>query len=102
MNMSIDSPNVPPDNPVTTGSFNYIDTYIEYVVEVVMKYDNAIPEPNKRHQKFFHHKLFQVICEYVRQPGNYLSVHWKEKVFLNYSDKYAYQFIKEISPPPEA
>ena len=101
MNVSIDSPNAKQDN-ITTDNFNYIDTYVEYVAEIVMKHENAIPESGKRQQKQLPHKMYQVICDPVKEPDNCHPFYWREqKIFFNYSDQYAYQFIKEISPPPE-
>ena len=102
LNMSIDSPNAKQDNSIATDNFNYIDTYVEYVAEIVMKYENAIPESGKRQQKQMPHKTYQVICEEVKEPANTLAFYWcQQKIFFNYCDQYAYQFIKEISPPPK-
>ena len=102
LNMSIDSPNATQDNSTTTDNFNYIDTYVEYVAEIVMKYDNAIPEAGKRQQKQMPHKTYQVICEQVKETANNFALYWREqKIFFDYCDQYTYQFIKEISPPPK-
>ena len=99
--MSIGVP-VAQNDDNNTFATNFIDTYVEYIAEVILKYDNAIPEAGKRHQKQLQqHKLCQVICEQL--PFNIYQLKYsviKEKYF-NQPDSYVYQFSKEISPPPE-
>lgn len=104
LNMSIDSPNASRDNYYETpNNFNYIDTYIEYLSEVIFKHENAIPQSGKRHQKQWQqHKLQQVICDNINIPGRYvISYLLLQNIFFTNHDMYAYQFVKEISPPPE-
>lgn len=102
LNMSIDSPSaqMPKNNPKADG-FNYIDTYVEFVAEVILKYKNAIPETKDRHQK---EVQMQKQLELVFQKIEPITVSFFtveiEKKFINYSDKYAFQFVKEINPPP--
>ena len=102
LNMSIDSPNAQMSlNRGQSDNFNYIDTYVEYLAEVILKYDNAIPESKDRQQKELQqHKQFEVVFQKVIP----ITLSWieekEEKPFSNYSDKYPYQFIREINPPP--
>jgi hypothetical protein len=100
LNMSIDAPSA--QMPVNSGNddFNYIDTFVEYVVEVVLKYDNAIPESKDRQQKELQqHKQFEVAFEKVYSLLRFYRQN-NSTDYKNFSDKYAYQFIKEINPPP--
>jgi hypothetical protein len=102
LNMSIDSPNAQmPANAANADDFNYIDTYVEYIAEVILKYDNAIPESKDRQQKELQ---MQKQFELVFQKFEPIAISFFEEIikkrFINFSDKYAYQFIKEINPPP--
>lgn len=102
LNMSIDAPNaqMPAENP-SADNFNYIDTFVEYVAEVVLKYDNAIPESKDRQQKELQqHKQFEVVFQKITPIIISFAEEKSEKHFRNLTDKYAYQFIKEINPPP--
>ena len=103
LNMSIDSPNASKDSYYRTpDNFNYIDTYVEYISEVICKHENAIPESAKRHQKQWQHKLQYLICDHPRNTNkDMISYLVMQNIFLNHHDKYAYQFIKEITPPPK-
>ena len=104
LNMSIDSPNASQDNYYKTpDNFNYIDTYVEYISEVICKHENAIPEPGKEHQKQWQqHKLQYIICDNIRSTNkDVISCQVLRKPFFNHHDKYAYQFSKEITPPPK-
>ena len=103
LNMSIESPNAVRDMYTTSTNFNYIDTYIEYFAEVIFKHENAFPDSGKRHPKQWQqHKLFQVMCENTLTLNNQTTFYQQvQNVFSNDHDKYAYQFIKDISPPPK-
>lgn len=100
--MSIDSPNA--QFQTSSGSnadFNYIDTYVEFIVEVVLKFDNAIPESNDRQQKELQqHKQFEVMFQKIVpvKLSNFSELNVIS--FLNSPDNYEFQFIKEINPPP--
>jgi hypothetical protein len=102
LNMSIDSPNAQmPPNSGNPDNFNYIDTYVEFIAEVVLKYDNAIPETKNREQKEMQmQKQFELVFQKIES----LKFSFFQEVllapFVNPSDQYAYQFIKEINPPP--
>ena len=102
LNMSIDAPNAQmPSGKGTTDNFNYIDTYVEYIAEVILKYDDAIPESKDRQQKELQqHKQFEVVFQKTAFPAIAFFARITEKRFLSFSDRYAYQFIKEINPPP--
>jgi hypothetical protein len=102
LNMSIDAPaaQMPTGSPAA-DNFNYIDTYVEYIAEVILKYDNAIPESKDRQQKELQqHKQFEVVFQKITVPAIAFFSQTSEKSFLSFSDRYAYQFIKEINPPP--
>ena len=102
LNMSIDAPNA----DLHTGhdsdrNFNYIDTFVEYIAEVVLKYDNAIPESKDRQQKELQlHKQFQFVSQEVQSPTISIWRMSSAKICKNYRNDYAFQFIKEINPPP--
>lgn len=98
--MSIDIPVA--QNNTATQDYNYIDTYVEYIAEVVMKYENAIPETRHRqHKQFQLHTHLQMICQQVQLAPSLLSPAARViKVYPAYANRFAYQFIKEINPPP--
>ena len=98
--MSIDAPAaMMPDN--VADNFNYIDTFVEYVAEVVLRYDNAIPESKDRQQKELQlHKQFEIAFQKVAIVLPKISGTITKNAYRNADDKYAYQFIKEINPPP--
>ncbi len=100
--MSIDSPSAQMNIARgETDNFNYIDTFVEYIVEVVLKYDNAIPESNHReHKELQSYKYTEYIVQKYELALNFT---WTENLVnrpRHASDKYAYQFVKEINPPP--
>jgi hypothetical protein len=100
LNMSIDIP-VSSNQNAAEKDYNFIDTYVEYVAEVVLKHDNAIPETKHRQQRQFQlHKHLPIICQLVKVPltaTTYCSLHLKYKPF---SSSFVPQYIKEINPPP--
>lgn len=100
--MSIDAPNAElHTGSATDSSFNYIDSFVEYVAEVVLKYDNAIPENKDRQQKELQlHKQFQIVLEQFQTSTTPSYTILKLRAINNYNDRYAFQFIKEINPPP--
>ena len=102
LNMSIDAPSAQMNvSNGATDNFNYIDTYVEYIAEVILKYTNAIPESKDRQQKELQqHKQFEVVFQKIAPLAIPFFETIPAKTFSNYSDKYAYQFIKEINPPP--
>jgi hypothetical protein len=102
LNMSIDSPSAQlPRNAANADNFNYIDTYVEFVAEVILKYNNAIPETKNRQQKELQmQKQFELVFQKIEPITISFFEEKAEKRFLNSSDKYAYLFIKEINPPP--
>ena len=102
LNMSIDSPNAQMQvNIGVTDNFNYIDTYVEFIAEVILKFDNAIPESKDRQQRELQqHKLFEVVFQKIL-PYNFSFIEQKSiREYYHSPDNYAFQFIKEINPPP--
>jgi hypothetical protein len=102
LNMSIDSPNAQmPPNAQNSDDFNYIDTYVEFIAEVVLKYDNAIPETKNREQKELQmQKQFELVFQKIESLKLSFFQDVLNKPVINFKDQYAYQFIKEINPPP--
>lgn len=102
LNMSIDAPSA--QMQVSKGasdSFNYIDTYVEYIAEVILQYTNAIPESKNRQQKELQqHKQFEVVFQKISTFIIPFVSSSTKRSFPNYTDKFAYHFIKEINPPP--
>src|SRR6476661_4090010 len=73
LNMSIDAPGAQMPPGTDPSAINYIDTFVEYVAEVVLKYDNAIPESKDRQQKELQqHKQFQIAFEKIEIPSKIL------------------------------
>lgn len=104
LNISIDSSVMQNDNLAKTSiGFNYIDSYVEYIAEVILKYENAIPETGKRqHKELQQHKLLLLICSNVNiLYTTNLFLLPSRNVYCNEYDNYAYRFIKEINAPPE-
>lgn len=102
LNMSIDAPGAQMHpGSSSADAFNYVDTYVEYFAEVILKYENAIPEAKERQQKEMQlQKQFQLVFQKI-EPITVLTFgKTTENRFSNFSDRYAYQFIKEINPPP--
>ena len=102
LNMSIDSPSAQmPANAQNSDDFNYIDTYVEFIAEVVLKYDNAIPETKNREQKELQmQKQFELVFQKIESLKLSFFPDVLNKPVINFEDQYAYQFIKEINPPP--
>ena len=102
LNMSIDSPSAQMNvDKGQTDSFNYIDTFVEYVVEVVLKYDNAIPESkNRDHKDLQSSKYSEYIVQKYEPVLNFIWIENLVNRIPHGTDMYAYQFVKEINPPP--
>ena len=102
LNMSIDVPAAQmPASTASAEEINYIDTFVEYISEVILKYDNAIPESKDRQQKELQqHKQFEIAFQKITPITISFIEERSQNHFLSSSDKYAYQFIKEIDPPP--
>lgn len=102
LNMSIDAPGAQTTaSSASSEEMNYIDTYVEYIAEVILKYTNAIPESKDRQQKELQqHKQFEVAFQKIVPIIISFAEEKAERHFVNLTDKYAYQFIKEINPPP--
>jgi len=102
LNLSIDTPSAQMANTSGFDKFNYIESYIEFVTEIILKYDNVIPESNHRQQKELQqHKQFQAVCE-IAQPIKIKTFNELQDVYyIASTDIYFYQFFKEITPPPK-
>lgn len=100
--MSLDAPNTHiAIDKETSDKFNYIDTYLEYIAEVLLKYENAIPESKNRDQKELqHHKQCELVFSKITGVTITFFKERTVKQFLNYSDGYTSHFIKAINPPP--
>ena len=103
LNMSIDAPGAEMSSHATPDSYNYIDTYIEYVAEVILKYENAVPESGNRQQREWQqHKQIEIVFQGIEIPHTApVCKSISENNWCNYSDNYTYQFIKKINPPPK-
>lgn len=86
----------------SSGGFNYIDTYAEFITEVILKYEHAIPESkNRQHKELQHHKQYRLIFSMVEPPHIFdLNGLYGNKPDTGYFAKFTYQFVKEITPPP--
>ncbi len=100
--MSVDAPNAQiATGKKTSDKFNYIDTYVEYIAEVLLKYENAIPESKNRQQKELQqHKQFELVFQKIAGVTITFLKEKTVKQFLNFSDGYTSHFMKEINPPP--
>ena len=100
LNMSIDAPAAQAES--SSSNFNYIDSYVEYITEVILKFENAIPESKNRQQKELQlHKHIEVICQVLKLPKALPPTPESfARMYSGYSDKYASRYIKEINPPP--
>ena len=100
--MSIDSPTAQMSVlKGQTDNFNYIDTYVEFIVEVILKYDNAIPESKSReHKELQQYKYTEYIVQRYDPSPNFVWIINLVSRPRHTSDMYAYQFVKEINPPP--
>src|SRR5665213_3437318 len=95
LNMSIDSPSAQmPPNAQNSDDFNYIDTYVEFIAEVVLKYDNAIPETKNREKKEMQmQKQFELVFQKIESLKFTFFQDVLNKPVINFNDQYAYQFI---------
>ena len=101
VNMSID---VPVSEMKTTAAkgYNFIDTYVEFITEVIFKYENAIPELQHKHHRVLQtHQQFQVICQQIPiLASSGLPAPWLVKGYAGYINNYAFRFTKELNRPP--
>src|ERR1019366_6600404 len=90
LNMSIDSPSAQmPASVPNADDFNYIDTYVEFVAEVILKYDNAIPETKNRQQKEWQmQKQFELVFQKIEPITVSLCTEKIKTLFINEADKY--------------
>ncbi|MDQ6763604.1 MAG: hypothetical protein M3015_13370 [Bacteroidota bacterium] len=102
LNMSIDVPAVQMNNGGRAGDFNYVDTYVEFIAEVLMRIENAIPEQRHRqHRELQMHKQVQVICQQIEIVlQSRLHALMGMKNYPTYTNNYRYQLTREINHPP--
>ena len=100
--MSIDSPTAQMSVlKGQTDNFNYIDTYVEFIVEVILKFDNAIPKSKTReHKELQQYKYTEYIVQRYEPIHIFLWIEHSLNRPRHTSDMYAYQFVREINPPP--
>ena len=101
LNMSIDVP-VAEMKKANTSDYNFIDTYVEFITEVIFKYENAIPESrHRRHGVLQSHRQVQVICQQIAIPESAgLPASSLVKGYPRYINNYSFRFIKEFNRPP--
>lgn len=103
INLSIQVPVLHTLHAKAADSFNFIDTYVELVTEVIFNHENAIPENKHRHHHdIAFHTQAPVICE---QPGP-LTVpavaYETDNCYPVYSNHYRFQFSRELKHPPSS
>jgi len=105
LNMSLDSMQFTAiSRPNEVGTFNELNTVIEYVAEIVLGHTNAFPEYNNSKssskdypvQKQIDLKIFAFeTYSILQQKANPSS-----DFFVPLTEKYTSAFCKEINPPP--
>ena len=100
--MSIDKPvSQRQECNLNDQNINYIDTYVEYFAEVLLKYENAIPETKNRQPKELQqHNHITLIFQPQAHVVAILFHKKSNKQILNYIDKNTSLLIKELKPPP--
>jgi hypothetical protein len=80
---------------------NEMDSFVEYVTEVVLGHENAFPEYAHKHHKDLqvHKQAISLYSEEVcnkdsEVPFILRSIEWLA------TDQYSYQYYNEINPPP--
>jgi hypothetical protein len=103
LNMSVYTNEFKPlQNNSNFGDFNYLNSFTEFIVEIVLKKTDAFPEFLKHNSsqsqnvKHIDIKLFQPNEIYS------LNIHYKVILCINkhLDDTYSSQFYQEINPPP--
>ncbi len=102
LNMSIGAPVAHIEKAAAAEDSNFIDTYVEFITEVIFKYENAIPEPRHRqHRELQSHQQVLVICQQILIPcASPASSFLTFKNYLGYTNNYAFRFIKQLNRPP--
>ena len=102
LNMSIGTQNIQTDNGKGDNGFKYIDTYTEYLAELIMETGKAFPEKSTRDEKQLHQHRHHIICQQTEFSNAQHLFYFKTNLGQIYHfNNYAYQFVKEISPPPK-
>ena len=80
---------------------NEMDSFVEYVTEILLGHKNAFPEyAHKHHKDLQTHKqaislYSEEVCDKNAEvPFIQRSIEWLT------ADQYSYQYYKEINPPP--
>ncbi len=102
LNMSIDVPVAEMKKKPAKEDYNFIDTYVEFITEVIFKYENAIPESKHRHHRVLQtHQQLKVICQQIPIPASSgLPAPSLVKGYPGYINNYSFLFIKEFNRPP--
>lgn len=82
---------------------NIINSVVEYVTEVVLDNQNAMPESNERHSNkdMQVHKHFTVKMVEIQTPSFAVNLpNYTSQVKTPPKENYYCQFCKEINPPP--
>lgn len=84
------------------GEFNEINSVVEYVAEIILEHDNAMPEgKHSSHKDLQAHKHIDFKKAPVSKPANMQN---EIAAAINYSypikDSYSFLYYKEINPPP--
>ena len=85
----------------SSAPVNEMDSIVEYVTEIVLGYQNVFPEFPHKHQKEMQLHKHGSISLYTEEVANQPLPAFKFSAQKNFpQDAYAYQFYKEINPPP--
>ncbi|WP_147313898.1 hypothetical protein [Deminuibacter soli] len=88
----------------TVGDFNEINSIVEYVAEVVLDNKNALPEyqrTNNNHKDLQLHKHLAIKIIDLKQYIPFRVPEIQQHNFTSqFKQDYAYQYFKEINPPP--
>lgn len=91
------------DSPSVLQEENIINNVFEFVSEVILDHKNAMPEygnnsANKDFQAQKHVIINLFTCQLTQENSN--GKVQLQKTYAPFTENYAYQFCKEINPPP--
>ena len=104
INVSIDAFEFQPINTeIAIEDFNYMNSFAEYVTEILLEHKDAFPEyqkesPSSKSQfaKHFAAKIIRkerFVCQFVFQPN-------QTSYLIPLSEHYLSSYMQEINPPP--